>query len=41
MGKVYAFNNETFYKGKLRYFELSEKEKAKEWIINNVQETKL
>ncbi|MBC5841691.1 STAS/SEC14 domain-containing protein [Flavobacterium sp. F-380] len=30
-----------FTKANLRYFELSEKEKAKEWIINNVQETKL
>ena len=30
-----------FTKANLRYFELSEKKKAKEWIINDVQETKL
>jgi hypothetical protein len=30
-----------FTKANLRYFELSEKEKAKEWIVNVVKETKL
>jgi len=30
-----------FTKANLRYFELSEKEKAKEWIVNEVKETKL